>query len=365
MNNGEIILEGEPKEVFQHAEELDRLGIKLPQVTELSYLFKTHQIKEMSEYNTPLTIEEAYIRLVNIFKKRGISPIRYEVKESSSDIRNDEPLIQVKDLWHIYGKGTDRETVALKGINLNIYSGEFVAFVGQNGSGKTTLAKHFIGLLKPTKGCVIVNGKDTRKSRVSELAATVGYCFQNPDHQIFNRTVYDEIAYGPRNLNIPKEEIQERVVEAIKTVGLEGYEKLNPFFLGKGERQKVAVASVLAMRPKVLIVDEPTTGMDWKTSIAMMDLIKKLNQEGMTVIFITHNMEIVAEYARRVVVLFDGQVLLDGPTSLVFSQQNVLIKAFIKPPPITQLSHMLNGYLKTDTVSVKEAYDQIVSLLSR
>lgn len=284
MNNGRIVLEGTSKNVFRHVEELGRIGVKVPQVTELGYLFETHRVVEMSEYNIPLTIEEACGRLLNIFKKRGISPHQCEIKEQSLDIRNEKPIIETKGLWHIYGQGTEREMVALKDININIYQGEFIAFIGQNGSGKTTLAKHFIGLLKPTRGYVIVNGKDTRKCRVSELAAMVGYCFQNPDHQIFNRTVYDEVAYGPKNLNISNEEIQERVAEAVKAVGLEGYEKLNPFFLGKGERQKVAVASVLAMRPKVLIVDEPTTGMDWKTSITMMNLIKELNQKGMTVI---------------------------------------------------------------------------------
>jgi len=365
MNKGQVVLEGTPDKIFQHVQELNRLGIKPPQVTELGYLLKNRGIHELSEYDIPLTIDEAYKRLLSIFRKQGISPTKHNVKEPCLDIRSEEPIIQTKDLWYIYGQGTERETVALKGVNLDIYPGEFIAFIGQNGSGKTTLAKHFIGLLKPSKGSVIVNGKDTRKCRVSELATTVGYCFQNPDHQIFNRTVYDEVAYGPKNLGISKEEIRERVTEALRAVGLEGYDKLNPFFLGKGERQKVAVASVLAMRPKVLIVDEPTTGMDWKTSITMMNLIKELNQKGMTVIFITHNMEIVAEYAKRVVVLFDGKIELDGPTRWVFSKPHILLKTLIKPPQITQLSQMLNGYLKPDTISVEEAYEQLVSFLLR
>lgn len=359
MNDGRIVLEGTPDDVFQRGAELHTLGIKPPQVTELGCLLRDHEVDEWIEYDIPLTIEEAYDRLVRIFRKRNIMSKQYGIEKPSSNAQEEEPIIQVKDLWHIYGRGTDREMAALKGIDLTVYPNEFIAFIGQNGSGKTTLAKHFNGLLKPSKGHVIVNGKDTRRCSISELAETIGYCFQNPDHQIFNRTVYDEVAYGPKNLGLSKEEVQERVIEAIKAVGLEGYEKLNPLFLGKGERQKVAVASVLAMHPRLLIVDEPTTGMDWKTSITMMNLIKQLNQNGMAVVFITHNMEIVAEYARRVVVLFEGKAILDGPTNWVFSQPDVLMKTLIKPPQITQLAQMLKGYFKPDTISVREAYEHL------
>lgn len=359
INDGRIALEGTPEEVFHRATELRTLGIKPPQVTELGYLPKDHRADEWIEYDTPLTIEEAHSRLVNIFRKRNIMPKQYRIEKPSSNAQKEEPIIQVKDLWHVYGRGTEREVAALKGLNFNIYPNEFIAFIGQNGSGKTTLAKHFNGLLKPSKGHVIVDGKDTRRCGISELAKMVGYCFQNPDHQIFNITVYDEIAYGPKNLGLSKEKVQERVIEAIKAVGLEGYEKLNPLFLGKGERQKVAVASTLVMHPRLLIVDEPTTGMDWKTSITMMNLIKQLNQNGMAVVFITHNMEIVAEYARRVVVLFEGKVILDGPTNWVFSQPDVLMKTLIRPPQITQLAQMLEGYLKPDTIGVREAYEHL------
>lgn len=364
MNKGRIALEGRPNEIFRRGSQAQTLGVKPPQVTELGYLIHDQHMSEWAEYGIPLTIEEARDRLLRALEKRDASLGKYAVHEHPLDARKDEPLVEAKDLWHIYGLGTEREIAALKGIDLAIHPQDFVAFIGQNGSGKTTLAKHFNGLLKPSKGSVLVNGRNTKTASVSELSGMVGYCFQNPDHQIFNTTVYDEIAYGPRNLRLSKEQLHDRVLEALRAVGLEGYEKLNPLFLGKGERQKIAVASILAMHPRLLIVDEPTTGMDWRTLTTMMNLIKHLNESGMAVVFITHNMEIVAEYAKRIVVLFDGKVILDGSTGWVFSQPDLLMKALIAPPQITQLAQTLKSYFRPDTLSVRDACEHL-RLLSR
>jgi len=364
MNKGRIVLEGTPGEIFRHGSEVQKLGVKAPQVTDLGYLIHEHRMNEWAEYGTPLTIEEARDRLLRVLEKRNTPFGTHAAQHRTLEARKDEPIVETKDLWHIYGMGTDREIAALKGIDLVIYPNDFVAFIGQNGSGKTTLAKHFNGLLKPSKGSVLVSGRDTKTASVSELSGAVGYCFQNPDHQIFNTTVYDEIAYGPRNLKLSKDQLHDRILEALRAVGLEGYEKLNPLFLGKGERQKVAVASILAMHPKLLIVDEPTTGMDWRTLTTMMNLIKNLNESGMAVVFITHNMEIVAEYAKRVIVLFDGRVVLDGPTSQVFSQTDLLMKALITPPQITQLAQMLKSYFSPSTITVRDACEHL-RLLSR
>ena len=160
-----------------------------------------------------------------------------------------------------------------------------------------------------------------------------------------------------------KEEVKKRALEALKTVGLEGYENEDPFSLGKGERQKIAVASVLAMKPDVLIVDEPTTGMDRKASIGMMELIKSLNDAGKTIIIITHDMDIVAQYARRVIVLHQGEILIDGPTNRVFSQPEVLEKTNIKPPQITRLAYKLKEYIRPDILTVEEAHKELVNVL--
>ncbi|MEJ5201177.1 MAG: ATP-binding cassette domain-containing protein, partial [Anaerolineales bacterium] len=201
-----------------------------------------------------------------------------------------KPYIEVKNLWYSYTDGT----LALSDINMEIYDGEFIAFIGQNGSGKTTLSKCLNGLFKPTRGDVIVDGLNSKNTPIVQMVRRVGYVFQNPDHQLFNNNCWDEIAYGPRNIELPEDEVKERVEEAARVVGLdEAYFSEHPFFLSKGLRQRVAIASILALRPKVIIVDEPTTGQDARQSLEIMDFLKRLNEElGHTIIIITHDMPI-------------------------------------------------------------------------
>lgn len=248
-------------------------------------------------------------------------------------------VIKVEDLTYVYKDGT----LALDGVDLSVSEGEFIGLIGQNGSGKTTLAKCVAGLLKPTRGRILIYGRDTRNMRVKELATLVGYVFQNPDHQIFNSTVFDELAFGPRNLLLPEEDVKQRVLEAAKIVGLsKEYFDQSPFFLPKGLRQRVAIGSILALRPRILIIDEPTTGQDWRQSLEIMDFLKKLNEQGHTVIIITHEMEIVARYAKRTVVMSDGRIILDGPTSEVFFKSDILMRAFVRPPQIVRILNHLN-----------------------
>ena len=246
------------------------------------------------------------------------------------------PYIQVENLAYRYPDGT----VALRGIDLSINDGDFMALIGQNGSGKTTLSKCLNGLLKPTQGRVIVDGLDTRTTSITQMAKRVGYVFQNPDHQLFNNNVWDEIAYGPRNIQLPEEQVRAQVEEAIRVVGLEErYLEQHPFFLTKGLRQRVAIGSILALRPKVIIVDEPTTGQDVKQSLEIMDFLESLHQEqGHIIIIITHDMPIVAQYTKRTLALGMGEVLADGPTGEVFAQPDVLAKTFVEPPQIAQLA---------------------------
>ncbi len=206
------------------------------------------------------------------------------------------------------------------------------------------MVKHFNGLLLPTEGKVYVFGKDTTKTTVTELSKYVGYVFQNPDFQICTRKVRDELEFGLRNMKLPEDEIKKRVKEVVKALNLEDILDENPFSLSKGERQKVVVASVLAMKPKVLIVDEPTTGQDYRTSREMMEFYKKLNEEGKTIIIITHDMELAAEYASRVIILNHGKVILDGPPHEVFTQIEKLREAFLRPPQVTLLAEKLSKY---------------------
>jgi energy-coupling factor transport system ATP-binding protein len=222
--------------------------------------------------------------------------------------------------------------------------------LGQNGSGKTTLVKHFNGLLKPTEGTVRVGEDETREQGLRKLGQSVGYVFQNPDHQIFSDTVSDEVAFGPKIRGMEEDEIEERVEEALAAVGLEGRGDEDPFGLTKGERQRVAVASVLAVRPEVLILDEPTTGLDYAEQRSMMDLVKSLNEAGSTIIVVTHTMWVVAEYAHRVAVVRDGRISLQGTVREVFAEEDELHDAALRPPHIVSLGNAL-GY---SVLSVEE-----------
>ena len=253
----------------------------------------------------------------------------------------DGAYISVQDLIFNYPDGTR----ALDGINLSIGGNEFMAFIGQNGSGKTTFSKCLNGLFKPTSGDVIVDGLNSKTTPIVQMVKRVGYVFQNPDHQLFNNNCWDEIAYGPRNILLPEDEVKVRVEEAARVVGLpKSYYTEHPFFLSKGLRQRVAIASILALRPQVIIVDEPTTGQDARQSFEIMDFLRDLHEKlGHTIIIITHDMPIVAQYAHRVVAMGMGRVLADGPTAEVFQQTDILAQTFIEPPQITQLAQRVAG----------------------
>lgn len=354
MREGRVVLQGDARDILSR---IGELGVRIPDTVQLGNLLRQHS--QFGGYDYPTTVDDAYEALSGILRESRYAPVHGG--RETAEIEKGKPIIEVKDLWHVYGKG-EEENVALKELNLEIYEGDFVALIGQNGSGKTTLAKHFNGLLKPTKGKVFVAGLDTRKTPSTKLAEIVGYCFQNPDHQIFNTKVWDEVAFGPRNLFLRNEQVRERVSEALEQVALEGYDERNPFFLGKGERRKIAVASVLAMYPQLLVVDEPSTGMDWRDSTSMMDLVTKINRTGKTTIFITHDMNLVARSAKRVIVMAQGRILLDGPTRWVFSQEDILEKAYIRPPEITQLVGKLNDWFESTVLTPEEAYRGLLQL---
>ena len=273
-----------------------------------------------------------------------------------------KPFIEVKNLVYTYPDGTQ----ALRGIDLTVSEGEFIAFIGQNGSGKTTLSKCLNGLFKPSSGTVTVDGLDSRNTPIVQMVKRVGYVFQNPDHQLFNSNCWDEIAYGPRNIGLPEGEVETRVAEAAKVVGLDKeYFTEHPFFLNKGMRQRVAIASILALKPKVIIVDEPTTGQDIRQSIEIMDFLVDLNQNyGHIIIFITHDMPIVSSYAQRVVAMGLGQVIVDGPPEVVFAEPELLAKTFVEPPQITELAQSLKDLgFAPGTLKVEEMLEQYKKLI--
>ncbi|WP_288006192.1 ABC transporter ATP-binding protein [Thermofilum sp.] len=267
-------------------------------------------------------------------------------------------IIRVEDVWFRY-EGAD--FWALKGVSLTIKKGELLAIIGQNGGGKTTLAKNLNGLLKPTRGRVLVDGLDTKTTPTHEIVKRVGYVFQNPSHQIFESTVWKEVAYGPTNLGLSQEEIKQRVEWALSEVGLQGYEQYNPYDLDYGKMKLLTVASVLAMKPLVLILDEPTTGQDHAGRHLLSNLSKKLNREGFTVVIITHDMRFVAETVNRVVLVSNGEILMDGSTREVLNAFDVLKKAAIKPPQIVQLaSELRKKGIDINALTVEEALQEIL-----
>ena len=305
LDEGLLVWDGRPRDFFGHPEHIalaERYGVRpLPIAECFSKLGLPH---------LPLTVEEAWA--VASEHKLDITG-RSEDAETPHD---GKPVIEIEQVSYAYQPGSP----VLSTVDLTVREGEFVALVGHNGSGKSTLAALLNGLLLPTEGRVLINGQDTRVTDAGHLASHVGFVFQNPDHQIFSETVEEEVSFAPRNLGCDLTLGRTRVADALHAVGLDAphIRGLDPFSLTKGERQRVAVASVLAAQPRILIFDEPTTGLDARETDRMMGMIQRLNRQGHTIIIITHALGLVAAYAQRCVVLQRGGVALDGSTRAVF-----------------------------------------------
>ena len=249
-----------------------------------------------------------------------------------------EPIIKCENLWHIYKEGG---IVALQDINLEMYPNEIIGIIGQNGSGKTTLVKHFNGLLKPTKGKVEVDGEDTTPLKLQYLSKKVGYVYQNPNHQLFARTIEMELEFGPRNLGLTEEEIIERREKAIDFFNLQNIRELHPYRVGFPLRKLVGMASIYTMNPKVYILDEPTTGQDNVTTQTVYRLIKKLRDQGTTILCVAHDMILLAEVVERMVVLRDSHIIADAKPREIFANNEILQSTHLIPPPVTELSARL------------------------
>jgi energy-coupling factor transport system ATP-binding protein len=279
--------------------------------------------------------------------------------------------LETKDLWFAY----EPQSPVLKGISLAIPEGDFVAVLGQNGSGKTTLVKHFNGLLRPLSGQVSLFGQDLRNDKdfrqggafgprsIGELARDVGYVFQNPDHQIFSATVRQEIAFGLRNLGLEAGEVHRRVEQTLATFHLERYAAQQPAALSYGLRRMVTIAAVYAMSPRVLILDEPTTGLDWKSVAGLMDLLLAYHRQGNTILLITHDMRLVADFIPRCLVVEAGQVLTYCETRQFFRSIDTLDQAHLGLPQITRLARRLEpSGLRADILTVAEFCREVPKL---
>lgn len=343
MEGGRIVADEVPALLLPEVERLERHGVRAPDLGRLA--------RSVGWDSVPASVEEAASRLAPLVPTRPAAPGESSVRDRSSVATASPCLLEVVDLHHAYEGGRE----ALRGVSLVLEEGEFVALLGQNGSGKTTLARHLNGLLTPTRGEVRLRGKDLRQQRLSEVAGDVGYVFQNPDQQIFAARVGEEAAFGPRNLGLPEAEVARRVEAALQAVGLQGREEEDPFLLGKGERQRLAVASLLAMQPRALILDEPTTGLDVPEQLRMMALVRELHRGGMTIVMITHSPWVVAEYAERAVLLRQGQVAFDGPLRALFREEALLESARFRVPDVCRVGNRLG----LSCLSVKELAERV------
>ena len=281
--------------------------------------------------------------------------------------------LELKHVSHIYQEGSAKESYALRDICLNVNEGEFLGIAGHTGSGKSTLIQHFNGLLKPTSGEVIVdgvniNGKEAKKE-LKALRMQVGIVFQYPEYQLFEETVERDIAFGPRNLNLSDIEIQHRVTEAMDMLKLsKKLRKKSPFELSGGQKRKIAIAGVLAMKPKYLILDEPTAGLDPKGREEFLELIADLHQQGLTVVMVSHSMDDIARYAQRMIVLEHGEIRLEGTPQAVFAQSELLDRIGLGVPTLTRLLIELQkqGWdVRTDLFHPTDVSQEILRALSK
>lgn len=347
MDAGCLVAVGRPDEVFSEIPINIQHKIRIPQVTELFIAFQEKFGIRLDKI--PVNLDEA----LTIWKNLGFI-LRIPQGRKVHDPISLDPIIQVKDLIHVYPGGNQ----ALNNINLNINRGEFVALVGQNGSGKTTLVKHIIHLLSPTNGSLTVLGRDIQGESVCNLARKVGYVFQNPDQQLFNSSVEQELSFGPNNLGFDNERIHNSIQKVANALELAQQLQTDPFQLSRGERERVAVGSILTMGPDVLMLDEPTTGLYWQETRQMLDFIKFLNrEEGLTIIMITHNMRLVSEYTDRAIVIADGEILIDDTVESVFLNKQMLEHASLCPPQITQLAMSVQPDLDYAILTTQEFID--------
>jgi len=343
MRSGKFVLSGTPREVFGRVEELRQAGVRVPQIVEFGTLIGAAE--------TPFTIEEAISAIAPASAEEAVSGVTSAVASvneaanpaaapRASRAAQADPVVEAVDVEFTYPGGAR----ALDGVNLAVGCGDFVAIVGQNGAGKTTLTRHFNGLLRPSSGDIRVLGRSTQGVPTIELCRHVGYVFQNPDEQLFCTSVQEELRFGPTNIGADPGVTSQRVEEILGDIGLTKYREVWPKYLTKGERQRLALASVVAMDPDVLVVDEPTTGLDWVESLQILDYLERLrNEQKKTIIIITHDMNIVSLYAKRVVVMARGRVVGDGTAREVFSQPDLMQLACLRRPPIADLSQALWG----------------------
>jgi len=330
--DGALVGVGTPDELYAQVERLEGYHIRPPQVAQTFACIRQNGVPVPT---IPVRLPEG-IAVLKTISRRHVP--HTDVAQTLQTRAGETPvLLSAQNLTYVYGDGT----VALRDVSLDVHAGEYLLVVGQNGAGKSTLAKHFLRLLLPTSGAVLVDGADTRDLTTSTLARRIGYVSQNPDNQIFTATVEDEVTFALKNLAYPVEEIKARTEESLAAMGLLEHRAMHPLALPKGDRARVVIAAILAMRPDIVIFDEPTTAQDYQGARAILDISKQLHAAGKTIIVITHHLYLMPEYVERVIVMGKGNLLLDAPIREAYHAVDVLASTYITPPQAVLLARAL------------------------
>jgi len=385
MHEGEVVLDDTPRKVFSEVGVMRGYSLSVPPVTALAHKLRENGLDVAKDI---LTVDE-FAKDAVITKILAASPSIDEQKDAlprstsmegglvqplvhAGDEKSTSPIIQINNLSHIYSAGSVFEMTAINDVSLSINSGEMVALIGHTGSGKSTLIQHLNGLLRPTSGHVLIEGEGIHadKSRLKAIRKKVGLVFQYPEHQLFEATVYKDVAFGPTKMGLSPDEIDACVRESLATVGLgeEIYEK-SPFELSGGQKRRAAIAGVLAMRPKVLILDEPAAGLDPKGRSEILAQIKHMHESlGITVILVSHSMDDAARLTERIVVLNRGKIFMDDTPVNVFAQGPALLEIGLDVPQISRLTARLGASSKAipgDIFTVDKMADALSALLDK
>lgn len=366
MDQGHVVMDGTTREIFSQVELLKKYRLDVPQVTMLAHGLKQRGLDIKEGILTTNELIEALEKVGDWRqnqKKTYVGHAETVVKKE----KKENPILKLEHIEYVYSSGTAYEKRALKDINLDIYEGEFVGVIGHTGSGKSTMIQHLNGLMKATSGALYYNGENIydEKYNLRQLRNNVGFVFQYPEHQLFEIDVLTDVCFGPKNQGLTEEECKKRAIEALELVGLsEKYYDTSPFDLSGGQKRRVAIAGVLAMRPKVLVLDEPTAGLDPKGRDEILDQIAYLQKErNLTVILVSHSMEDIAKYVDRIVVMNKGRKMYDGEPKEVFAHYKELEKVGLAAPQVTYIMHALyekGMHVNTEVTTIEEAVDEIM-----
>ncbi|MBQ2271775.1 MAG: energy-coupling factor transporter ATPase [Firmicutes bacterium] len=366
MEDGHVVLDGVPKDVFLHGGKIRDLYLDVPFAVEMSEYLRDHgmeiptDIIETDDLVSYLLSDQA--------KLSGNRPAADDASEAAAAGEPAEIVAEVKNLRHVFNAGLPFESVALNDVSFALEKNSFTALIGHTGSGKSTLIQHFNGLLKPTSGEVFIDGADINGGQVKlrDVRRNVGLVFQYPEYQLFEETVLKDVCYGPLNLGLSQEEAEAKAKRAIELVGLdfEAVKDRSPFALSGGQKRRVAIAGVIAMEPKMLILDEPTAGLDPKSHHDILLMIEKIKKEGgVTILLVSHNMGDVARLADRVLVMDGGRLWMNGTPQQVFSRAEELSEIGLGLPPATEFMYRLKqagAPVETTALTVKEALADVL-----